>query len=245
MAWCAESPEDTDSSVDGQSDVILGKYLEASKNRQAASSHESVEMDINASIPKLKEHGRLKALRKISSVGRITYHVLGFQGDNTVKNQVIARYLQAEQQGQSDSEKMDISPANYKFKLKGRRETEAGRKVYIFALSPRHKRLGLFKGEMWLDAASYLPVFEKGKWVKNPSFIFKSVEFERAYSMRNGIPVPATTTIVSDTRVVGKVQIEINYSNYGAPTVDDDGDGAEAGPAAGTVQNRALASLVP
>ena len=61
-----------------------------------------MEVEISASVPRLQEHGKLRALRKISKVGLITYRVLGFQGDNTVKKEVIARYLQAEQKSQRD-----------------------------------------------------------------------------------------------------------------------------------------------
>jgi len=74
--------------------AIIGKYLQASESHSDVQRGASMQVDINASVPKLKEHGRLRALRKISKVGQITYHVLGFQGDNTVKSQVIARYLQ-------------------------------------------------------------------------------------------------------------------------------------------------------
>ena len=114
-----------------------------------------MQVDIDASVPKLKEQGRLKALRKISKVGRVTYHVLGFQGDNTVKSQVIARYLDAEQQHR-DNQKLSVTPANYKFKFKGERVAQDGTRVYVFQLSPRAKRVGLFKGELWLNA-EYLP----------------------------------------------------------------------------------------
>ena len=59
----------------------------------------SMEVDIDASLPKLKKHGRLHALRRISPLGRITYERLQFEGDGTVKNEVIARYLTAESGG--------------------------------------------------------------------------------------------------------------------------------------------------
>ncbi len=178
-----------------------------------------MEVEINASVPRLQQHGKLRALRKISQVGLITYRVLGFQGDNTVKKEVIARYLQAEQQSQSDPG-LTLTPANYKFKLKGER-IEQSNTVYMFQVSPRKKRVGLFKGEMWLDANSYLPVLEKGRLVKNPSIFFKKVDFERAFAIQNGVSVPAHMTSTIDTRVVGIVQLDINYTSV-AEGADDD-----------------------
>ncbi len=177
-----------------------------------------MEVDINASIPKLRENGRLHALRVMSRVGRITYRVLGFQGSNTVKTQVIARYLQAEQQGQSNPQ-MALTPVNYKFRWKGVRRTDVGKDVYIFAVVPRKSGAGLFRGEMWLDAETDLPVYEKGRLVKNPSVFFKKVDFERAFAIQDRMSVPQYMNSTITTRIIGKVQLDINYSNY-AQTAD-------------------------
>ncbi len=172
-----------------------------------------MEVEINASIPRLQQNGRLRALRMMSKVGRISYRILGFQGSNTVKDQVIARYLQAEQQGQGDP-RLAVTPANYKFRLRGERITDAGKRVYVFALVPRNKAAGLFKGEIWLDASTYLPVYERGRLSKNPSIFFKKVDFERAFAIQNGQAVPQRINSVITTRLVGKVQLDVSYSNY-------------------------------
>ena len=199
-----------DSAVSQQ---ILSRYLRATQGEAATPPSGSMEVDINAFVPKLKENGRLHALRVISQFGRISYRVLGFQGSNTVKNQVIARYLQAEQQGQG-SARLAITPANYKFKLRGERQFETGKQAYVFGLTPRKPDVGLFKGEIWLDSESCLPVYEWGRLVKNPSIFFKRVDFERAFSVQYGKAVPQSMTSVITTRVVGKVRLEVSYFNY-------------------------------
>jgi hypothetical protein len=192
--------------------AIVSKYLQATQNHPEAPQSASMQVDIEASVPKLKEQGRLRALRKISKVGHITYHVLGFQGNNTIKTQVIARYLQAEQQGQGN-DTLGITPANYKFKYKGEWQFE-GKNAYLFELSPRKKRVGLFKGEIWLDADTCLPVYEKGRFVKNPSVFFKKVIFQRGFGIENGVAIPRYMMSTIDTRVIGKVELTINYSNF-------------------------------
>ncbi len=210
-------PADTGMQNPVTSGDIIGHYLQATQGHEDEQRGASVQVDIHASVPKLQENGRLQAMRMISRVGRISYRVLGFQGSNTVKNQIIARYLQAEQQGQSNL-KLAIIPANYKFKAKGERKTMAGENVYVFALTPRHSGVGLFRGKMWLDSRTYLPVFEKGRLVKNPSIFFKRVDFERAYSIQNGRAVPQSMSSVISTRIVGKVNLDVNYSNYAQNT---------------------------
>lgn len=207
--FAADEPNEEE--LSGRPAEIVGKYLEATEKHDS-SRNVSMEVDINAAVPSLNQHGQLHALRTISKMGQITYHVLAFKGDNTVKNQVIARYLQAEQQGHGDPS-LAIAPANYKFKYKGEK-TLYRRKAYLFQLSPRHKKVGLFKGEIWLDAETYLPLFEKGRFVKNPSLFFKRVMFERAFSVENGIAIPQYMSSLIQTRLVGRVALDIFYSNF-------------------------------
>ena len=172
-----------------------------------------MEVDIDASLPRLKKHGRLHALRRISAIGRITYDHLRFEGDGAVKNDVIARYLTAESQAQSDTSlKLDVTPANYKFKYKGAIEDD-GRDVHVFQVTPRKKRVGLYRGEIWIDASTFLRVRETGSWVKNPSIFLKKVEFVRKYEIRNGISVPLEVHSVVDTRLVGTAELTIAFHN--------------------------------
>ncbi|MGC2657381.1 MAG: hypothetical protein WA324_05350 [Bryobacteraceae bacterium] len=202
---------DFDDKQSTESAAIIQSYLQANQSHEDALRGMSMEVSINASIPGWKKQATLTALRSISKVGRITYHVLKSQGDNTVKNEVIARYLTAEQQAQGDNA-MAITPENYKFKYNGKK-TDREKNVYVFELAPRKKRVGLFKGEMWLDAKSYLPVFEKGRLVKNPSIFFKKVEFERSFVIRDGVSVPESMKSTINARFVGKVELTINYSS--------------------------------
>jgi hypothetical protein len=206
------------------SNAIIAQYLRATQSRPDTAGEGAVEIEINASVPRLKKEGRLRVLRQMSKVGQITYRVLGFQGDNSVKNQVIARYLQAEQEGHG-KQNLAVTPENYKFKFRGERGV-LGKDVYVFQLSPRHKRVGLFKGELWLDAGNYLPVYEKGRLVKNPSIFFKKVDFERAFAIQNGAPVPAHLTSTIHTRLIGKVELDVSYLNS-APNAACDVPGEE------------------
>src|SRR5260370_13577607 len=96
-----------------------------------------------------------------------------------------------------------MAPANYKFKRKGQSGEEENQ-IYIFQLTPRRKQVGLFKGELWIDAASCLPVRELGRLVKTPSIFVKRVEFVRAYYIRGGVAVPLRFARTAETRLVGQ-----------------------------------------
>lgn len=200
------------------SDVILQNYCAAERMQARVARGASMDVDIAASLPKLKKLGRLHALRRISTLGRITYERLRFEGDGTVKNQVIARYLTAEAEAQKNQmPSMAVTPENYKFNYKGRKQLN-GRDTHIFQVTPRQKRAGLFKGELWVDSDTYLRVQETGYLVKNPSLFLKKVAFVRRYEIRDGISVPVETQSTVDTRLVGKAELTIEYRNFSLET---------------------------
>ena len=197
-----------------ESDYVLDSYLAASRTQHDRLNGSTTEVSIDAEVPRLHKKGRLSALRRISRVGRITYDVLRFEGDNAVKNNVIARYLSAEVQvRESGDTSLSIVQANYKFSYKGRRELE-GRSLYVFDLKPRKKRQGLFKGTLWIDAGSYLPVRETGRFVKNPSIFIKKVQFTRDYEVKDGMAVVARLETTVETRVAGPARITVHYADY-------------------------------
>jgi hypothetical protein len=171
-----------------------------------------MEVEIAGSIPKLQKQGRLHALRHITALGRITYDALRFQGDDTVKRNVIAKYLQAEEQSQQDPS-ISVTPANYNFKYKGKSQLN-GRDAHVFLVSPKKKRQGLYKGELWIDAETSLRVQESGYMVKTPSIMLRKIQFTRSYEIRDGISVPRQLQSVCDTWLVGKAELTIDYLNF-------------------------------
>ena len=191
---------------------IIDHYLSATREQQSALRGVSMEVDIDASVPKLKKQGKLRALRNISKIGIITYRMLGFNGDNSVKKEVIARYLAAEVQSQTGPN-IAITPENYKFKYKGEGQQD-GRPAYLLSIVPRKKQVGLFKGELWLDQATYMPVREAGRFVKTPSVFMKKMEFVRIYDIHDGISIPSQVNSSVSTRLFGPVQLSIHFTHF-------------------------------
>jgi hypothetical protein len=204
--------------------AVLQHYLTASETQRAAMRGLRSDVDIEAKLPKLKKEGRMHALRSISKVGQVTYRALGFSGDATIKNDVIARYLTAEVQAQGTGQDLSITPANYKFKFHGIQDRD-GQQVYILGVTPRKKQVGFFKGEVWIDPQTSMPLREQGRFVKNPSIFFKKMDFVRTYDLRDGVSRPQHIESVVQTRIVGPVLISINFNNY---TLAPDDDGANA-----------------
>ena len=195
-------------------DSIVESYCTASQAQAQKVRGASMDVEIDASLPKLKKHGRLHALRHISPLGLIRYERAHFEGDGIVNKEIISRYLTAEVEAQKEqAPEIAVTPRNYKFKYKGTKRT-AGRDVHVFEVSPKEKREGLFKGEVWIDARTFLKVQESGYLVKNPSIFLKKVAFIRKYEIRDGISVPRQVQSVADVRFVGKAELTIDFSNF-------------------------------
>jgi hypothetical protein len=205
--------------------AIIDDYVVVSQAQQSRLQGASMEVDIEAELPKLHKSGRLHGLRRISTLGRITYDALRFEGDRSIKNDVIARYLSAESEAiKAEPAALAVTPVNYKFKYKGL-IYENRLRVYVFHVSPRKKRLGLFVGELWLDPDTHLPVRESGRLVKSPSIFLRKVEFVRDYRIQNGVAIPTRIQSWMDTRLVGIAKLAVQFSSVSLA------GGAEAGPA--------------
>lgn len=188
-----------------------------------------MEVEIDAQLPSLEKKGTLKVLRMISRLGKITFDPIGrFIGDPIVKNEVITKYLELEQ-NERERGSIAITPANYKFQINAiiTQDNPQGQQqqIYIFKLTPRRKAIGLFKGELWLDGATGMPLKETGQMVKSGSAWLKSIRFVRDYEMRDGISVLKHLQSTVDVRVVGKAELSADYST---PTWQEDDQTASA-----------------
>jgi len=206
-------------------DSILQNYVTATHLQALKKRAASMDVDFDAALPKLKKHGKLHALLRFSPVGLFRYEKQKFEGDPVVLKEVIARYLTAEVEAQREQSNADaVTPDNYKFKYKGTRQ-DGDRQVHVFDVTPKQKREKLYRGEIWIDADTYLKVQESGYMVKNPSIMVKKIAFVRRYEIRDGVSVPRKVESVTDVRIFGKAEMTIDYSNF---AVEEDSTRAAA-----------------
>jgi hypothetical protein len=216
LAFLAVTANSVRADDDARGAEILAKYFLAIDAQRDALKGTVSNVTLEGSLPRLKKEGRMDVLRRVSRLGEITYKMLGFTGDNTIKKEVIGQYLTAETQTKTDPASISISTANYQFKYKGvhQKQEKSGMNVHVFELKPKQKRVGLFKGELWIDPETNLPVRETGRLVKNPSIFLKKVEFIRDYQIVEGVARPMRVESTVDTRIAGKALLAINFNNY-------------------------------
>jgi hypothetical protein len=188
--------------------LAFGRYLASIQERNPFTESGPIGVEIEASLPGLAKQGSMLAVRQTGASERSEYRVIRLDGDSTVKHQVIARYLAAEQAEGLPYSSVAVTPANYKFSYVGSLGTN-GTAVYIFQIAPKKKRDGLIRGQIWIDSATGIAVHQAGRFVKRPSVFIRWIEVTRDTNLRDGLPYTRVTHVAIDTRLVGRAELTI------------------------------------
>jgi hypothetical protein len=81
-------------------------------------------------------------------------------------------------------------------------------------VKPREKRVGLFKGRMYLDAYTGSLVRVEGSVVKSPSFFVKHIQFVQDYEDFDSFTLPVHIHSEARARLVGRTIIDITHTHY-------------------------------
>jgi len=189
-------------------DEAIDRYLTGSRDRQPGCSDWVFAVQIDASLPKLKKEGSMSGLKVLSGTGQTVYRGLRFKGDNLVKTAVIARFLENDAKPPERVAGTDVTRQNYSF-VYDRTSGYNGVIAYVFRLKPRRKRIGLFNGELWLDATTAAPLRLWGDFVKSPSIFVRSFRFVRDYQRIDHCFQPLRLLLTVETRIAGKAEMAV------------------------------------
>jgi hypothetical protein len=170
---------------------------------------------MQAQLPDTSQAGEYELQRKYSAPNQLQYTPVRFTGDGFVKSNVMLRLLQSEvehvtkQQGDETA----ISEKNYKFNLKSVEDVD-GHRCYVFQVKPHEKKVGLFKGRVFIDAETGAIRRAEGTLVKSPSWWIKKVEFVQDYAETGGFVLPSKMASISKVRVVGRTVVNIFHKDY-------------------------------
>ena len=197
----------------------LERYWQGAANHQPA-PEATIPFRIDAELPRLHKRGMLRGLKVITGAGRVAYTQLQFVGDNLVKTAVIARYLSADTKLKVAAESAEVVPKNYRFLYKGTTDYDR-RTAFVFATEPRQHRVGLFKGELWIDTETAQPLREWGEFAKSPSAFLKHVYFVRDYASSSTDPMVRRVLIRLQAAFAGPVELTMWFDD---PAVPDAGE---------------------
>src|SRR5258708_21333174 len=78
-----------------------------------------------------------------------------------------------------------------------------------FRYSSMRKRVGLFKGELWLEATTAAPLRLWGDFVKSPSIFVRNFRFVQDYQRVGHCFQPRRLLLTVETRIVGKAEMAV------------------------------------
>ena len=189
--------------------VAFGRYLASLQERDPFAESGPICLEVEASIPGLAKQANLLAIRQAGTSELAEYTVKKLDGDSLVKQQVIARYLAAEKQAERiPYSAVAITPTNYEFHYAGSFLNDKI-PVFVFKITPRKKREGLIRGEIWIDSATGFAVHQAGRFVKRPSVFIRRIDVTRDTNITDGVPASRITRLTLRTRLVGLVQLTV------------------------------------
>ncbi len=196
-------------------ELALEIYQHRAAWQSASLASYSANTVIEAELPDQAQKGRYELLRTFSAPHTLKFKALSFTGDGFVKSNVIHRLLQSEVDHVEKEEGPDtaITSRNYKFNYKGVKEIE-GRLVHVFEAKPRQKRVGLFKGKIYIDILTGSLRRAEGQAVKSPSFFVKKIEFTTDYADVGSFTFPVRLHSTAKTRLVGRAVVDVSISEY-------------------------------
>jgi hypothetical protein len=187
--------------------VAFGRYLASLEHDSPFAESGPIGVLIEASIPALYKESVLLAVRQTGNNERSDYLIVGMGGDGAVAEEVIARYFAIEEQLENLPHSPTlITPENYKFRFRGQVKTGSG-SAYVYDLTPRKRRRGLFRGQIWIDAATGSELLVSGHLTGAPS-TGSSITFVREITLEAS-GYTRVTHLTFDVPLLGRSELNV------------------------------------
>jgi hypothetical protein len=173
--------------------IVTREYKLYGKEGQAAKSE--VVADVTFVPPDSKEY----TIQQINGSG------LG--------QMIVRRMLANEAEITKDYGATDISPDNYDFCFI-REEEVSGQRCYVLELLPRRKDKNLLRGNIWVDANTYLLRRTEGEPAKAPSWWVRDVRIALRYGDVGGMWLQTASEATARVRILGPCTMDSRDVKY-------------------------------
>lgn len=146
-----------------------------------------------------------------------TYTILSESGSALIRKAVLGTILDNEKTINKPGirEGSWITSANYEMKLKsGATQSVDGRDCLVLSITPKRKTPYLINGTLWVDVKDYSIVQLHGISSKSPSIFTGPTDMMRQYASVNGFAMATHARAVSNSLVLGKTVVTIDYRGY-------------------------------
>ncbi len=202
-------------------ELALQVYQQRQQEQSAKLAAYSDDTVMVADLPDTKQKGEYELQRSYAAPNSLKFKPVRYTGDDFVKNNVLVRLLQSEVDHtvKQESPETAILDSNYKFSHKST-EIMDGRTVYVYNVKPHKKRMGLFKGKIYIDASTGSLLRAEGSMVKSPSIFVRKMEFVQDYAEVAGFMLPAHIHSVAKVRIIGRTVVDIFHKDYRPKTAE-------------------------
>ena len=190
-------------------------YQKRAQRQLVAMAAYSDEVTVVAEAPAASETAEVTVRETFDPPRSLSYSCAHFSGGGFINKNVITHVLErnVDHVRREMGSKTAILESNYKFSGKGTEEF-AGQLVYRFAVKPRHKAQGLFRGDVLLDTQTGHLLRAEGRLSKSPSWWIKRIEFVQDYTDVGEFTMPVKTFAVAQARMIGRVVVTIRHNGY-------------------------------
>jgi len=194
--------------------ALLTYQSRAAQQAAGLASYTSTSV-IHAELPESKQQGEYEVTRQYSAPKSLLFTALHFTGDTFVKANVIARLMQSEVEHaqKDDSSSMAFTAANYKFSYKGL-QSVGGRTLHEFQLKPRRRRVGLLKGNLYLDAYTGSLVHLEGAPAKSPSVFLSKIRVSQDFADFGPFTLAVHLHSEAKASIVGRTIVDVYQRDY-------------------------------
>ena len=166
---------------------------------------------LTARNARFNKEGWMDAITELDPEHGFRYTIVAEDGSGIIRNRVLRKALEAEQQAMSDGEasKSAISPANYQIAF-GDHDSGAG--LDRLRIIPLRKDRMLVNGTISVLAADGELVRIEGQLAKTPSFWTNSVNIVRRYGRIEGVHVPLSIESTANLKIAGDSVFAMTYT---------------------------------
>jgi len=126
---------------------------------------------------------------------------------------IVRRILASEVEITRDYTSTDLSPENYGFRFLHEEDVN-GQRCYVLEMLPRRKDKHLLRGDVWVDANTYLIRRFEGRPARNPSWWVRDVHVALAYGDVGGMWLQTASKSTAQARILGPYTVISRDVNY-------------------------------
>ena len=209
IAWAAhvESPVPSTES-------IVAHMMQARSENRARLRPYSVTRDYRL-FSKEKQVARSEVIARVTfDPPGIKQFVIQQASGTGMGERIVRQMLEHETEIGRHNASTDLSPANYNFRYL-REEGLGGRRCYVLEILPRRNDKSLLRGQIWVDAITYLLQRTEGEPARSPSWWLKDARLVLVYSDVGGMWLQTSSESSAEVRFLGRhtmLSRDVEYS---------------------------------